>query len=343
MCSPTARSLFGGPDGNPSGRREQEQAPSNGIIANAADRLGIDRLTDDEIDAKDPLSLLDENIESCGTKTVDCPRQGCVTYFNVDDQTWHMVRTTCGTWSCQYCGRVKRARMLEKVQAARPNRFVTLTTIGDAKKTPREVYDWSRRQISELSKSYRRDGIEFEYLRVLEVTKKGFPQYHLLVRSPYLDKRELSHRWCHFTEAFIVDIRALSPDEKGARYVMKYLGKQDSVPFTNRRVSWTRNFFPKEETEPKPKQCLAEVKRWGGSPEHVLYWEYSAADVEKLNQWHWIIKGKSWQKQQPPTQKSPDSESSSPDSGSSLKDSQTRSEKRTQLWTQTRWSDAEPQ
>ena len=173
MCSPTARSLFGGPDGNPSGRREQEQAPSNGIIANAADRLGIDRLTDDEIDAKDPLSLLDENIESCGTKTVDCPRQGCVTYFNVDDQTWHMVRTTCGTWSCQYCGRVKRARMLEKVQAARPNRFVTLTTIGDAKKTPREVYDWSRRQISELSKSYRRDGIEFEYLRVLEVTKKA--------------------------------------------------------------------------------------------------------------------------------------------------------------------------
>jgi hypothetical protein len=201
-----------------------------------------------------------------------------------------MVRQTCKAWSCKYCGHVKRKQLQSKIKAARPNRFVTLTTCGHATETPRQIFDWSRRQISELGKVIRKENSEFEYLRCLEATKTGYPHYHLLCRSGWLDQKRLSELWCKFTRAYIVDIRALSKDENAAKYVMKYLGKQTSLSFTKRRLSWTRRFFPPAE-KPKPSASIpAEIKFYNGSMEDVSYWELPGTQFEKPNAWHWIAK-----------------------------------------------------
>lgn len=264
-----ARSLFGSADGTPSAGEEQERSNS----------------------ALDCLSSLDEYIEDCGTSEITCPRQHTTSFWDVNSETFHICRTTCGTWCCPYCGPVKRAKLAADVKAARPNRFITLTTSGHSDQSPRDVFDATRRQLSELAKRLRKEHGTFEYLRALEQTKTGFPHYHLLVRSPYLDQHELSRHWCALTTAFIVDVRKLSPDEKAVRYVMKYLGKQAAVPFTTRRLSWTKDFFPRRPPRPKSEICAVDVQRWNGSLEDVTHWEFPNRSWERLNQWHWINRG----------------------------------------------------
>lgn len=241
----------------------------------------------------DCLSSLDTELEDCGKSKIACPRQSTLGFWNTEDGLYHLIRVCCKTWSCPYCGRIKRAQLESDIASARPNRFLTLTTCGASNETPRQIFDWTRRQISELAKEYRRCDIEFEYLRALEATKLGFPHYHLLVRSPYLDQKELSHRWCHLTRAYIVDIRALTKDERAAKYVMKYLTKAGTVPFTNRRLSWTRKFFPKQPEHEGPPCVPVDIERWQQPMESVVWWEFPGCAWEKLNRWHWIRKGTS--------------------------------------------------
>lgn len=238
----------------------------------------------------DSFTSLDEHIEDCGNHEITCPSQSCVGFWDQNDGLFHLYRTVCKRWTCPYCGRVKRAKLQADIQAARPNRFLTLTTANHADATPRQIFDWTRRQVSELGKAIRREGSSFEYLRCLEATKTGYPHYHLLVRSGWLDQHELSAKWCRLTRAFIVDIRALSKDEKAARYVMKYLTKQGTVPFTTRRLSWTRNFFHKTEQRQATTHSPIEVERHSGTLEHVVYWHYAGACWERVNRWHWIRK-----------------------------------------------------
>ena len=275
-----ARSLFRSGNGTPFTGPEQERPqPANPDVELAVD---VD---------PDCLTSLDDSIESCGTKAITCPQQSTTSFWDVNTELFHLVRVVCKTWSCPYCGPVKRAKLAVEVALARPNRFITLTTSGHSDQTPRDVFDATRRQLSELAKRLRKEHGTFEYLRALEQTKTGFPHYHLLVRSPYLDQHELSRHWCALTTAFIVDIRKLSQDEKAVRYVMKYLGKQTCVPFTTRRLSWTRNFFPPKPPVPKSEICAADVQRWNGSLEDVTHWEFPNCSWERINNWHWIKRG----------------------------------------------------
>lgn len=272
MLSDTARPLFGGPDGTPSGRQEQERT----------------------VEVATAVTSLVAYKESCGTTVKNCPRESTLSFWSLDDGLFHLVRVVCKTWACTYCGPIKRAHLAVRVKAAKPNRFVTLTAAPDQTESPREVFDRTRRQISELAKVYRREGKEFEFLRVLEVHQSGFPHYHLIVRSPWLDQKELSHRWCCLTQSYIVDVRKLSNDDKGVNYVMKYLGKQEKNAFTNRRVSWTKNFFAPEPKPPPSERQIAEVERWSGSLEDVTHWEFPDSTWERVNHWHWIKRSKSW-------------------------------------------------
>lgn len=253
----------------------------------------------DELTRRDCFPSLDPLTEDCGKSEIasvecpaspddiECPTQQTIVYEDLSDYTMHMVRTVCNTWKCPWCGPRKRAALTAKIALAKPNRFITLTTDPATGDTPRQVYDWSRRQISELAKVIRKRHGEFEYVRAIEQTKKGWPHYHLLVRSPYLDQKELSHCWCHLTRAFIVDIRALTKDERAARYVTKYLTKQTSCDFTTRRLSWTKGFFMPEEKPKESGTIAADIHRYNQRPEDVQFWEYPQCSWEKLNNWHW--------------------------------------------------------
>lgn len=255
--------------------------------------------TTTETDQLSARSLLDPYKESCGDEKnaenaphqptdITCPRQTTTSFWDTNTGLHHLIRVVCKTWACPYCGPIKRATLAADVKRAKPNRFITLTTAGHSAASPREVFDATRRQLSELAKVLRRDHGEFEYLRCLEQHKSGYPHYHLIVRSPYLAKHELSRHWQHFTGAYIVDVRKVSDDDRSVKYIMKYLGKQDAVTFTTRRLSWTKNFFPPREKQPPSEIHAIDVLHWRASLEDVVYWEMPNTTWIKVNRWHWI-------------------------------------------------------
>jgi hypothetical protein len=185
------------------------------------------------------------------------------------------------------CGPRKTWRLCQDIEAAKPNRFITLTTAGHEKRTPREVWNQARRQVSELAKWVRRTKGEMEYCRVLEQHKSGYPHFHLLVRSPYIAQSELSRHWCKLTDAFIVDISKVDPSRSVASYVAKYLTKQMSVGFTERRVSQSKHFFVKKPTKPESELQMEGIERHEGNAESFLATHWSSLKVEQLGQSHW--------------------------------------------------------
>jgi hypothetical protein len=102
----------------------------------------------------------------------------------------------------------------------------------------------------------RRHG-EFEYLRVLELTKRGWPHYHLLVRSPYRPYAHIRSTWATLTGATIVDVRQVKKRDSVYWYLVKYLAKQNHCTFTDRRVSQTGKFF-----KPKTPYPSLELVDW---------------------------------------------------------------------------------
>lgn len=158
-----------------------------------------------------------------------------------------IISVGCRRWACSFCGRRKVAALSKRVETAKPSRLVTLTVDPSRWDSPRHAYDGTRRALAPFTRTMRRSG-EFEYLRVLEMTKKGWPHYHLLVRSEYRHYSTIQKTWAELTGARIVDVRKVKQEDQVYWYLVKYLAKQHYCEFTDRRLSWTGKFFP-----PKPK------------------------------------------------------------------------------------------
>jgi len=154
-----------------------------------------------------------------------------------------LIAQECKRWGCNVCGRKRSTHLAKRVELAKPNRLITFTTWTLAYPTPREAYDGTRRALRQVVAKLRRRYTEFEYLRVLERHKNGYPHYHCVVRSPYIPQKELSELWAELTMSPIVDVRKIKQRDRVYYYVMKYLAKQSHIPWTNRRVAWSRNFF----------------------------------------------------------------------------------------------------
>ena len=157
----------------------------------------------------------------------------------------------CRRWGCSHCGIVRAADLSRRIVEAAPNKFITLTVSNDNFETPRAAYDETRRRLPKWSAKVRKQLGEFEYCRVLEVTKKGYPHYHLLARCKYIPQKTLSDFWAGLTGSPIVDVRQIRSGQNSVNYVCKYLRKQLYCHFTQRRVSWTKGFFPKTEKPEK--------------------------------------------------------------------------------------------
>lgn len=153
-----------------------------------------------------------------------------------------VISVGCRRWACPFCGRRRVAALARKVEDAEPNRLVTLTVDPKLWESPRHAYDGTRRALAPFTRAMRRGG-EFEYLRVLELTKKGWPHYHLLVRSPYRPYAHVQATWAELTGARVVDIRQVKKRDSVYWYLVKYLAKQHYCDFTERRVSQTSHFF----------------------------------------------------------------------------------------------------
>lgn len=154
----------------------------------------------------------------------------------------------CKQWSCRFCCEDKIRRLSKRVEGAKPNRLLTLTVDPGLWQSPRDAFDGTRRQVSELVKGLRPKWGEIEYLRVTELTRGGWPHYHMLVRSSFLPQPVVKAKWGELTGAQIVDLRHVKNRFQTYTYLVKYLTKMHKIAWTERHVSYSRKFF----LEPKP-------------------------------------------------------------------------------------------
>lgn len=135
-----------------------------------------------------------------------CPSPVWLEWVNFEPGAWKkgpvrgVTPTPCKRWSCEYCGRGKRAEALKLIRhgaqlglMARPRqplRFVTLTRPRDKPNhldDRQDAMDASA-DVRELVKAWRRRGRQLEYVRVLERTKRGRIHVHLLTWGDYIPK-----------------------------------------------------------------------------------------------------------------------------------------------------------
>ncbi len=218
-----------------------------------------------------------------------CPAAGTITAWSETLATFVIGQTRCKRWSCPHCGPRRIAHLTKKTVDAKPNKLVTLTVRPKMYDHPREAYDKTRKAVSKLTHKIRNEGKEWEYLRVLEVTKKGWPHYHLVVRGDYVKQQWLADEWYKLSGAWIVDIRRIKKQSEAASYVMKYLYKQKSVPWTDRRVSFSRNFFAKDKDDKPEPLFLIDVKIEGGSPASNLNWWTEGTVIERIGNDMWKV------------------------------------------------------
>lgn len=192
-----------------------------------------------------PLLCLSALSHSCDFRC--CPNAKWWSAYAIEPGFRAIFARQCQKWECEVCGPEKRRKMIRRIIAARPNKFLTLTTKIHEGKSPRDEYDSTRRSLSVLMREMGQKYGKTEYVRILEATKRGYPHYHLLLRGPFWPREDIKTRWERLTGAWLVDIRPVKGSKHVAVYVAKYLTKQNNVEFTRQRVSASRGFWQKAE------------------------------------------------------------------------------------------------
>ena len=164
-----------------------------------------------------------------------CPSAKTLTGFSTLLDRWVVIQIRCKRWGCRHCGERKVTYLGWRCQDAEPNRLITLTISTSLWETPRQSYEATKSKVTQLAIRLRRKFGEFEYFKVLEVTKKGWPHYHLVVRSGYIPQPTISDIWQQLTGAHIVDVRAIKKTRDVYFYVVKYLAKQKYIPWNRFR------------------------------------------------------------------------------------------------------------
>lgn len=220
-----------------------------------------------------------------------CPRARTLSARSETLDAWVLIAVTCKNWGCPICGRRKVAHYAQLVTAAKPNRLITLTVDPKFYKDPRDAFDRTRKCVPKLIASLRKAYGDFECFRVLETTKKGWPHYHLVVRSAYIPHAVVRSLWTALTGAIIVDVRQIKRATDIYYYVVKYLAKQTAVPWTKRRVTWTRNFFAAQDFTPGPGLLLQGEAFKGHTPVQIAQWEFTGCTLERHSRDCWIVHG----------------------------------------------------
>lgn len=169
-----------------------------------------------------------------------CPHARTARGYELETNARILLATGCRKWTCPYCGPTRKARLIRRIVRAAPNRMLTLTCRhedGPAEQLARMV-----KALPRLITYLRRDG-PIEYVRMLEQCVDGYPHFHLLIRSGYLDHATIKEFWTKNTKAEIVDIR--KAHGKSVAYVAKYINKarDKDGTFSRQRLSVSRAFW----------------------------------------------------------------------------------------------------
>ena len=179
-----------------------------------------------------------------------CPYAQTLIAYSYELHASVLFVLSCRRWSCPVCSKTKIRKLAFGVRAAKPTRLLTLTVDPSLYKTPKDAWEATRKKVPLLVRRLRQRFGEVEYLRVTEVTRKGWPHYHLLVRSGFLPHAVVKALWSEMTGARIVDLRQVKRSFEAYTYLVKYLSKLHKLDWTERHVSVSRNFIPADDYNP---------------------------------------------------------------------------------------------
>lgn len=188
----------------------------------------------------------------------------------------------CKQWSCRICAETKISALARRCSSALPNRLLTLTVDPKRWEDPREAFDGTRRQIPELFRILRRRFGEVEYLKITELTARGWPHYHSLVRSGFLPHSVVRDLWFDLTGATIVDLRKVEDRFKTFQYLVKYLAKMHDLKWTKRHVSYSKGFFKDEPHKQRNELELTEGKVLETHPATLAYHQFRESEIVEI-------------------------------------------------------------
>jgi hypothetical protein len=162
------------------------------------------------------------------------------------------------------CGEIKRYQLVQRIKQAAPTKFVTLTCRHEGQ--PADQLKTMANKFQDLVKRIRKKQA-IEYIRITEDCVDGFPHFHILARTAYIDQAWLSREWKDLTNASIVDIR--KAHGKSTRYIAKYVGKNLTRRDARQRYGTSRHFFPPKQKNETDLFEFEHVKQ--GFLEHVEY------------------------------------------------------------------------
>ncbi len=208
----------------------------------------------------DPQYLVQKTSASAYRYFGVCPYAQTLSAYSLTHSAQVLFVLPCRRWSCRVCADAKIKKLAHSVRAAKPTRLLTLTVDPALYVSPRHAWEETRRKVPLLIRKLRLKFGEVEYLRVTEVTKKGWPHYHLLVRSGFIPHSVVRKLWNELTGARIVDLRQVTATFKAYQYLVKYLSKLHKLEWTERHVSVSRGFIPEDTWEAEdPLQYAEEV------------------------------------------------------------------------------------
>jgi hypothetical protein len=173
-----------------------------------------------------------------------CPYANTLILENTFTGKYLAVGTTCKRWQCPPCASDKIHDLAYWTRLAAPNRLLTATVNPKHYDNPELAWISTAPKLPELFRSLRTRFGSIEYLRVVEEHKSGYPHYHCMVRSDYIPQPVVKRIWHDLTGADIVDIRKVEGFFNSIAYLTKYLTKLRRVDWTDRHVTYSRNFFP---------------------------------------------------------------------------------------------------
>lgn len=149
--------------------------------------------------------------------------------------------------------------------AGEPTTFITLTSNPHSNNLPcdraRALVDGWRTLVKRIKKTFRYD--RFEYLVVMEATKRGEPHLHILCRAKFIPQKWLSDQWADIVGAPIVDIRKIRSASMAASYVAKYIGKDPHKFGTLKRYYRSQRWRA-------PPAAKPDAELWRGAETRVL-------------------------------------------------------------------------
>lgn len=186
-----------------------------------------------------------------------CPNMGAPHIINV--RTGELVQLPCKRYACPYCGPKKAYKLrkclenkFESYDFMRLFTFTFRTSIFvNEKHAIRRSSEVWRRFINNIrrDKTLHHSLRDFQYIKLCEFTKAGYPHYHVLI-DRYLPIQIVANHWRHAINVVChntgyngtVHVKGILNSKNASRYVVKYVLKtaKDFDIFLNKFFEFKR-------------------------------------------------------------------------------------------------------